>query len=608
MHDATHAETGNQLVFKSSDDSDPEDPSVPAAVAVAVAVAEENDNEDLNNNNETDPLPFDPQDIPQVPKLNPMSHIEVNPLGPFCKLCKKSFKADQWRRHFTKHHKDVVIAKCVSTAKLLDSLQEEASLKPPGDFSDSDRLFPKHHCHGCSTTFLKPQKFHRHFSRTKNPCSPDSLHCLAGCLKLRCGRFLAVAFPNDSPAAPPTMSALPTVLAPPAVNTPIIAVATETVKRPKPFDFDSYLGALPATYCKNKTLQDCTEYLQPMITDNSCAHGWSKILHKTITDTENFDVHMLQEIAKMKDPTNTVKGSVMLHNFVEAYDYYSKMSAPIIYGSNQGDWRASIVSFNSFENVFGQEDNDKWAFNTRQTNTSPDKEFRYFACYLLASNSAAFEKHAFKFVGNYNLEEIHRKGVIPHMLFDLARERPACDVHSIICKYCIARCFKSSQQQLKLNSVNHSSKVMANIIYIVRLAVCGYVAMLKSNDNNHMCMPAISEIQKSPTLQFLSPWISSIRQMEATKPKTVKNIIHSNGDISCNNALFKLEIWQNLIPLVSKAIINIMEEIFPDELWENFYNVSNKIMVRSACVRFMFAGQKTNIVLLILFLFFFVFQ
>ena len=51
-----------------------------------------------------------------------------------------------------------------------------------------------------------------------------------------------------------------------------------------------------------------------------------------------------------------------------------------------------------------------------------------------------------------------------------------------------------------------------------------------------------------------------------------------------------------------------MEEIFPDELWKNFYNVSNKIMVRSACVRFMFAGQKTNIVLLILFLFFFVFH
>jgi hypothetical protein len=506
---------------------------------------------------------------------DPLQVIYVNPLGPYCSIdgCGKYFSINRWRRHFTDRHKDTIVLPKVThgMAANLERLKRQAMLvEDKRKFAKSNKIYDRAFCFGCSLAFNDANALKQHTRAKGSTCCMDSTkHAKVKCLEFKCGRFFPV---NHNANGPVPSQQLSNIL--------------QQYESAGATDFHQFVGTMPETYCGDG-VDDITKAVDVYSDDPAITKSWSKILHLRFVNSQNFDAEMKEDIAKM-DPKRMIESNEALSRFNKLFIEYMHHLPGLVTGGNQGNWRNLLVKFVGSGN--DSEDDRVWNFTERKSQDSTLAEFQFLICFLDASgNCDIFQRFKKQVIASpiFDLKDGHRQGIIPKMMFDLADEDSGPDQYPWICNYAQSRCFCLKGGELKLKSPNSSGKIMANILYMLRAGICGFLLLLKNSKKDcgdgikgKLCEAACRQVQERPAVNFISPWLGMLRNMDAIRaPKTINNVA-INGDIICNQVIFKRDVWEKLIPKMHDEMTDKFVNLFVGDSWKEFLKGSNELKVR----------------------------
>ena len=521
--------------------------------------------------------------------MDPLQVIAVNPLGPYCSIdgCGKYFSITRWRRHYTDRHKDIVFQqKNYGMEAKLELLKQQAMVvNDKTQFAKSHHTFDRQFCFGCLVAFKDTNKLKQHRQAKGNSnCTVSTIHAVVKCLEFKCGRFFPVNQNGSFSCNQPTSLPLPLTQRP--GNIQMSLTSEESVET---IDFHQFVGLMPDTYCGDG-VDDITQAIEVYSDDPAITKSWAKILHQRFVNSPDFDAEMKADIKKM-DPKSMVESNEALSRLRKLFMEYMHQLPGLVTGGNQGNWRSLLVKFVKTDNDDG--DDRVWNFTERKSQDSTLDEFLFLICFLEESgNCVIFEKFKAQVMASstFYLKDGHRQGIIPQLLFDLADEDTGPNQYPWICIYAQSRCFCQKGGELKLKSPNSSGKVMANILYMLRAGICGFLLLLKNCDKEcgdgfkgKLCEAACRQVQQRAAVNFISPWLGMLRQMDAIRaPKTINNVA-SNGDIICNQVIFKRDIWEKLIPKMHDEIAVKFGDLFVGNTWKAFLKGSNELKVSFVC-------------------------
>ena len=521
--------------------------------------------------------------------MDPLEVIAVNPLGPYCSIdgCGKYFSITRWRRHYTDCHKDIVFPKVMfgMKAKLERLTRQAMVVNDKSHYAKSLNTFEKEFCFGCLVAFkdLARLKQHRR-ARGNTSCMVSTNHEKVKCFEFKCGRFFPVNQNGSFSSNHRTLLPLPLTQQPDSFPMPPISkLAVETI------DFHQFVGPMPDTYCGDG-VDDITKAIEVYSDDPAITKSWSKILHQRFVNSPDFEAEIKADIKKM-DPKRIIESNEALSRFRKLFMEYMHQLPGLVTGGNQGNWRSLLVKFVKSDNDDG--DDRVWNFTERKSQDSILDEFLFLICFLEESgNCDIFKKFKSQIMAcpTFYLKDGHRQGIIPKFLFDLADEDTGANQYPWICNYAQSRCFCQKGGELKLKSPNSCGKIMANILYMLRSGICGFLLLLKNSDKDcaegfkgKLCEAACRRVQQRAAVNFLSPWLGMLRQMDAMRaPKTINNVA-SNGDIICNQVIFKRDIWEKLIPKMHDEIALKFCDLFVGDTWKAFLKGSNELKVSFVC-------------------------
>lgn len=333
--------------------------------------------------------------------------------------------------------------------------------------------------------------------------------------------------------------------------------------------FMSKFGSMP-TNNQNKSLE-VDSMLNNLIDEKDKVEDWRPIFHKAIATTCDFIGYMMRNLELYENVDLILKNNVGLTGVFDAFKMLEHNIHGIVYGS-RGNIRSSLVKFKLDEG--GDVDNPaRWGFRTRnEKNDSQCNEFRVFLCFMNHYNCPLLIPYIEKMEKNsYSTENAHKDGLICRLIFELATDNIISgDDLPWVCRFAHTRCFKIKDGNLRLRSIATCGSLFSTLLYILREGALGCAATMEDAGNADDVEQMILHVQKSPPTNILSPWINCCRSKNNKEASLETSLINSKGDIICNNAIFKKEIYTSLLQSMSSKLNELFALAFDGDMWRHF--------------------------------------
>ena len=493
--------------------------------------------------------------------------VGITHAGTYCLECGKNFPPENWREHFKRHHVTTTLPKKVSNiVQLLKyKITTTKSRDDPRIYAQSDRQYSKIKCLGCSNIYRDKFQIQNHFASKHNSCLTENGFVPVQCYQLKCGRYYPI------PEAPLRQE-----------NQPASIPPTHQPPNPHPpMHYMQFFSSLP--YNNTVHAKDVETILTQLIGQGDVTDQWIKIFHKFIA-TDDFFLENLEHhlgLAQLK-PAIALNADTpltrLMHLFVDLEAHVRSISDGV-----PANWKSQLVSFD-----VPREDNSElegattWTFRYRNNSSPQLREFGHLLCYLKHFQCPILQCYVDLIdTGDYCQQEAFRCGIIAKLIYELTVELvPNGDYIPWICRFTLFRCFMLDGGRPKLKGANQCGKIFATMLYIMREGALACASMMMNSGNSIHATSMIRCVQQSHVINIISPWISYCRAMTARQANAETSFLANNGDIICNNATFRREIYTQLIPLVRSSICRLFSLIFANEDWNLFVSNSNQIRVR----------------------------
>jgi hypothetical protein len=508
--------------------------------------------------------------------------VGVTPEGIYCLKCGKAFVISGWSRHFRIAHPEYTFTK---QTKFAQKIQARISLARKEEDRSKWAKLPllictKLFCFGCTKAFADRTNYYKHLKDSKGtstPCASTPKQSLL-CYQLMDGRFYPVEVPTYAMATTTSTTNTSTIA---DVNR---ARLVATAPTPRPANVIPILPYNPLastlrffTACDHAPINNTLDtgpterVLSKFVKLGDPIEGWVKIFHKRVSIEPNFEQTMRYDLKKM-DFTLLYEENAGFRMMMDSFDRLEDCACGIIQGI-PGNWSAQTTRFADPDG----ESDSIWLFRQRKESDIQRNEFGRLLAYLRGHLSCNIVHHYLHVMSDPDMtvEKAHYKGWVAKMMYELAiMGDDNGDSIPWLCKYLQARCFTIVAGELRLMDHGRVSSQMAAMIYIIRLSLT-----LLLNMFNHCGNPtqedvdiAINRVQKGPTINTISKWVSICRQMKKQVAPKTTSTIKADGTIVCNDAVYPKRIWSRLIPIVTARLLKVILTMFDGTECQEFIN------------------------------------
>jgi hypothetical protein len=505
--------------------------------------------------------------------------VGVTPEGIYCLECRKPFAISTWLRHFRVAHPEITFTRQIKFAQKIKAKiglargEDDRSKYATVPFS----IDPKFYCFGCSKAFADRHNFYKHHHDYKgNPtsCASSQKQTLR-CYQLLDGRFYPV---EDPTYAMTSTTNTPTTT---DVNTARL-LATAPIPRPANvlpiLPYNPLVSTLEFfTACDHVPINNTLDtgpterVLSKFVKLGDPIEGWVKIFHKRVSIEPNFEEIMRYDLKKM-DFTLLYEENAGFRMMMDSFDRLEDCACGIIQGI-PGNWSAQTTRFADPDG----ESDSIWLFRQRKESDIQRNEFGRLVAYLrghLSCNIVHYYLHLMS-DKDMTVEKAHYKGWVAKFMYELAIiGDDNGDSIPWICKYLQARSFTIIAGELRFMDHGRVSSLMASMTYIIRLSLTLLLNMLNhcGNPTQEYVDTAINRVQKGPTINTISKWVSICRQMKKLVAPKTTSTIKADGTIVCNDAVYPKLIWSRLIPIVTARLLKIILTMFDGTDCQKFIN------------------------------------
>ena len=501
---------------------------------------------------------------------DPMKYMFFTPAGVACDICNSPFTPNRWRYHFNTNHPTLGFSKQSDgfAARLSAHVTTAIKNEDRESYAASTQEHIKHCCTNCRTAFANKSLHQSHCMKETQEgavCTVDD-HVMANCYKSRCGRFFVTvpgALDNDTTEMQQEESKSDDC-------------KTDTCLEENAQSFMGMFGKLPMCY-QNKSGM-VKNILEQIINSHDEDTEWKKIFHKRIANDPNFIATITADLEVFNNSKNIITENIALSRLLDTFAMLESNFHSIVSGT-QGNVRCAMVKFKVDEG--GDVDNpSKWGFRPRDEKCKDQlNEFRAMLCYMLKHQCPMIKKYMDIMKNpHYSIEEAHNDGVICKLIYELATEEVTNGEYiPIFCEFAQSRCFKVAGDKVTIRSANKCGSLFSTLLYILREGVLSCASLMENAGNATEVENMIRCVQRSPVTNILSPWINVCRKKYENEFTESSNY-NENGDIICQNALFKKSLYCKLIPLIRTNLIVLFAEAFKGDDWRHFIH-NNGIIV-----------------------------
>lgn len=532
-----------------------------------------------------------------------MQYMFFTPAGLACKECGTGLVPHRWKQHFTNKHPHLHFNQAASgfEQKLVTHVEATISDHNRVQYAKESTIFVKDFCSVCCKIFSDARSYGKHATNESYQCSRED-HKSIECYLMKCGRFYpitgalsknvatdiatAVTPGNKSDSSPGrNQSSTPNLPTPTNLSAKLGEIAGaggaagvpdavgQSLKWQDTTADDPYMNLFGELPLSNRNMNTKVDgILEKLIRKDDRISEWRKVLHKRIATSDDFISQMKSDIECFRDPSDTLNKNFGLSKLMDAFVMLEDNFHSILHGS-RGNIRTALVKFKQDDDA-DMDTPAKWGFRPRsEKSTEQKEEFRALLKYLHDQGCPFMDTYMqVMSETTYSVSQAHDHGLVAKLIYQLAVEQiPDGDYIPWICRFAQSRCFQIKQGEVKLRSMKQCGSLFSTILYIIREGVLACAAMMEQKGYGHKAEEMISFVQKSAVSNILAPWISACRSKTNIEAGEKTSLVTEEGDIVCNNAIFKKEDYSRLIPKVDSALRLLFRDAFEGDEWMNFF-------------------------------------
>ena len=218
--------------------------------------------------------------------------------------------------------------------------------------------------------------------------------------------------------------------------------------------------------------------------------------------------------------------SQMAQPLVDRVRYLIFQHAPVVTNMLLGNIRSELLNFSN-TSILGADDRRSAIFHVRHDNNAVFSELMHLIAYF-----------------NVNIETTNVVTYISTLALGTSTNHLV-DIPPL-CHYCFFRSFKLSGG---FRSPGAIASVCATILHLIRLMFGCYLATFSGNDVIEHQLIMARKLRSSFFVNWISPLIRRLREVEALSPTRVMDVVRSNGDIVISGFTFPAHKWRQFIPL-----------------------------------------------------------
>ena len=150
------------------------------------------------------------------------------------------------------------------------------------------------------------------------------------------------------------------------------------------------------------------------------------------------------------------------------------------------------------------------------------------------------------------------------------------DRHPVVVQYCLSRCFRKKDDQLKMLSCGEVASDAAAVLSLMRAGVCSNWIGLQDIEEARLTLPRVKD---SPSTHKICSLIRVLREMQRRKAKSRIKTIAPNGDISVDSFDFPRAKWSNIVPSLCGKFHSLFQKIFVDDKWKSIFDTTVTLRV-----------------------------
>ena len=143
--------------------------------------------------------------------------------------------------------------------------------------------------------------------------------------------------------------------------------------------------------------------------------------------------------------------------------------------------------------------------------------------------------------------------------------------------FAIFDCFNIKHNQLGLKGRDSMSKTFTSLLYLLRMGIVACASMMINGNYTKEADEMIKQSKKERATNLLSPWISTIKAIQAKHEKKTTTLINPHGDISYFGMHVTHAIYSQLIPSVKNMMGSLFSRLFRGNDWKVFLDPTSTI-------------------------------
>ena len=503
---------------------------------------------------------------PPLPvKDGPLAGIlAATPFGLFCLKCQTKLSSSTICRHFAKKHpefdnKQVNVAEQVRLGLLL---QAQLQMDPKGVHRF---LVPRSHrnsaiCNNCNCQVADLRNFGRHVNRPGGKCV-GATFTQSSSYKTVCGRVVSQELLDRMAHDCQQKQTQKFGMAP--------LQSTQKHKLPH--------GSISTNPSVILLEDDISSSIEGLVRNEECPSDYVPLFHRLApTGGGSFQasIHHLLSLSVPPSPQE----DTTLCSILQTAEYWLINHASLHCNMVPGNLRAALLVFE------GQEVADvvqNSTFTMRQNTDTLVPSLRGLLAFCFRHPSLNLEPFKQELQCPPCFPKLVQSALIPRILSAIHYQTP--NDHSTLpaaVTYCLSQCFFIKGGKLTMRECGRSGSIFATVLHLLRLGVCGHVALLAGPGVEETSQGLVQASRLSRVVNTLCPMIRQLREMKKKKPTPPRDILKDNGDVLVKDLfIFKKEIWSVAVPTVLRLLMQALEKVVEGNEWKQAMNTTTPIGV-----------------------------